>query len=177
MNRYQANVAQLLKEPAGSTRRYTLSEIADDPQSDDGLRGEVRLLRTGRGILVRALVAIGVQMTCSRCLEPFKRTLNLEIEEEYFPTINIITGLPEPVPEEVGAFTIDNNHVLDLSEAIRQYELLAIPMKPLCRKACAGLCAQCGRNLNQGRCSCSAPPDPRWAALKELVASGKITAR
>ena len=66
--------------------------------------------------------------------------------------------------------TMTIDQVLDLSEAVRQYALLALPMKPLCQEDCAGLCPQCGANLNGGSCSCgrdciSSP----WAQLKSLA--------
>jgi uncharacterized protein len=99
--------------------------------------------------------------------------MTLNIEEEYFPIIDVSSDTPLSLPGELGSFTIDEHHVLDLTEAIRQYALLAVPMKPLCREDCAGLCPGCGRNLNQGGCDC--PPqeaDPRWAKLKNLVLTG-----
>jgi uncharacterized protein len=57
-----------------------------------------------------------------------------------------------------------------LNEAIRQYALLARPVKPLCWEDCAGICQTCGQNLNQEPCSCPAPEiDPRWSKLTELL--------
>jgi uncharacterized protein len=70
------------------------------------------------------------------------------------------------LPEDSGGFPIDGHHIIDMTEAVRQYILLTTPMKPLCREDCAGLCPVCGHNLNQGPCSC--PPqgvDPHWAKL------------
>jgi uncharacterized protein len=80
----------------------------------------------------------------------------------------VVGGVPLPLPDEPGCFTIDERHILDLTEAIRQYTLLAIPMKPVCKTNCAGLCPNCGHNLNYGPCNC--PPqevDPRWSKLIE----------
>ena len=68
-----------------------------------------------------------------------------------------------------GALRIDAEQVLDLSEAVRQYRETALPMQPLCRPGCAGLCPTCGRDLNLGACSCpEEPADARWSALAEL---------
>ena len=54
-------------------------------------------------------------------------------------------------------------------EAAREQLLLALPLKVTCREDCKGLCPQCGKNLNQERCSCSTEvEDPRWAALKDV---------
>jgi uncharacterized protein len=69
---------------------------------------------------------------------------------------------------------IDEHHLLDLSEAIRQNALLAVPMKPLCREDCSGLCQQCGKDLNKGQCDCNKSEiDPRWAKLADLASTGK----
>jgi uncharacterized protein len=58
---------------------------------------------------------------------------------------------------------------VDLSELLREQFYLALPMKPLCRDDCKGLCAQCGTNLNTGTCDCHpAWDDPRLAPLKQL---------
>jgi uncharacterized protein len=137
----QENVAQLLKEPVGSTRDYELDEPVDITGNGVGgqVRGKVRLTRTNRGILVKGTVNTGVEVTCSRCLSRFRCPLTFTIEEEYFPVIEVSSGAPLSPPDEPGSFTIDGHHILDLTEAIRQYALLTMPMKPLCREDCTGL--------------------------------------
>jgi len=167
----EINVAQLLKSPIGTTRNYEVSGEVDI--FGDGcaslVGGEVSLMRTDRSILVRGTLSTGAEVTCSRCLTVFGSPLVLNIEEEYFPTVDVVSGNPVSVPDEAGCFTIDKQHMLDLTEAIRQYALLVLPMKPLCRSDCAGLCRECGLNLNLGQCGC--PPklvDPRWAVLTEI---------
>ena len=117
--------------------------------------GDIGLLRTHRGILAKATLATETALTCSRCLTLFHCPLSLNIEEEYVPVLDIITGAPLPPPEDPGSFAIDGHHILDLTEAIRQYALLATPMKPLCREDCTGLCPICGRNPNAGSCACA----------------------
>ena len=167
----QINVAQLLRAAIGSGRDYDIKQVIDI--TGDGVsglvEGRVGLLRTDRGILVKGPLGTEVELTCSRCLGPFKRRLRMDVEEEYFPTTDVDTGAAIAVPDEPGCFTIDLNHILDLTEAVRQYALLALPMKPLCKEDCAGLCPICGHNLNAGPCGC--PPrraDLRWAALSKL---------
>jgi len=131
-----------------------VSGIIDIAGDNSMVQGEVGLTRTDRGILVKATLHTEVKVSCSRCLGLFDCPLALNIEEEYFPTVDVVSGTPLSFPEEPGCFTIDEHHILDLTEAIRQYGLLAMPMKPLCREDCAGLCPSCGHNLNQGTCSC-----------------------
>ncbi|MEM4724436.1 MAG: DUF177 domain-containing protein [Candidatus Hadarchaeum sp.] len=169
------NVAQQLKEGVGSVRNYDI-----DATDDEGhlVRGKIQFLRTNRSILVTGTLETNVTQECSRCLEQFDYYLELNIEEEFFLTIDPISGLPLPPPAEAGAFLIDENHILDLGEAVRQYEVMALPMKPVCRQICAGLCPQCGRNLNYGACDCPAnAPDPRWAKLESLRTTTKRRGR
>jgi uncharacterized protein len=167
----QINVSQLLREPVGAIRDYQVNEVADISGDGKGylVQGEAGMLRTQRSILAKCALNTEVELTCSRCLSLFRYPLTLNFEEEYLPIVDVVSGVPLPLPEEVGTFTIDEHHILDLTEAVRQYTLLAIPMKPLCRKDCAGLCPKCGHNLNQGRCDCPAESkDPRWSGLEKL---------
>ncbi|MFC1908339.1 DUF177 domain-containing protein [Chloroflexota bacterium] len=172
----QINVSQLLQSPVGATRDCPVSELVD--VADNGkvrlVEGEVELLRTPGSILVKGVLNSNIELMCSRCLSSFISPLEVTIEEEYLPTVDVISGSPLPPPEEPGSFTIDAHHVLDLTEAIRQYTTLSVPMKPICQESCAGLCQYCGQNLNQGSCDCpSAEIDPRWSALTKYITHGK----
>lgn len=169
------NVFQQLKSPIGSKWAYEVRELVDIAGSDSQVEGKAALVRTDRGILAEAKLHTEVKLTCSRCLTLFDCSLTLNIEEEYLPTTDVVSGVSLTVPDEAGCFIVDEHHVLDLTEAIRQYALLAIPMKPLCRQDCAGLCPTCGQNLNQGPCHCpSRQADPRWAKLKELASANGV---
>ena len=170
----QINVSQQLKAAIGTERNYDIDETIDIDSCNYKAQGSVKLLRTDHGILVKGELKTASELTCSRCLNQFECPLKLKIEEEYFPTTDIISGTPLPTPDDPSAFTIDERNILDLTEAIRQYTLLAVPMKPLCQPDCAGLCPTCGTNLNQTRCDCPPEPaDPRWAALRELLADSE----
>ena len=175
-NTMQINVSQLLKESIGSTRNYKVNGTTDVVSNDSGVQGEVRLTRTDRGILTEGTLRTEIKLTCSRCLGSFGCPITLNIAEEYFPTTDVISGARLSLAEESGCFTIDEHHIIDLAEAIRQYALLAAPMKPLCGEDCAGLCPICGHNLNQGPCNC--PPqetDPRWSRLSILASANNDT--
>jgi len=76
----QINVSELFKESIGSTREYEVSETVDVGDSSYEVQGDVRLLRTGRGILVKGILYTGVEVTCSRCLSLFSCPLNLNID-------------------------------------------------------------------------------------------------
>jgi uncharacterized protein len=137
----QINVSQLLKETIGSVRNYEVSGAVDIADNGNGnpVQGKVRLTRTNRSILVKGRLYLTVDVACARCLSLFGYPLVLDIEEEYFPALDIVSGAPLPSPDEPSSFTIDEHQVLDLTEAARQYAVTAIPMKPLCRNDCPGL--------------------------------------
>ncbi len=167
----QINVSQLLQESVGATREYEIDEVTDI--INDGkkykVKGVCHLLRIQRSILVKCALNTEVELTCNRCLGLFRYPLNITFEEEFLPTVDISSGAPLPQPEDTGSFTIDEQHTIDLSEAVRQYTVMAVPMKALCDENCAGLCPKCGKNLNQGKCNCpSQEIDPRWIKLTKL---------
>jgi uncharacterized protein len=167
----QINVSQLLQEPIGSSRYYQVNEatVFENGNSHQ-INGECRLLRTQRSILVKCNLNTDAELTCSRCLNTFRQPLNVKFEEEYLPTVDVNTGTPLDIPDDTSLFTIDKDHVIDLTEAIRQYTLLVTPMKPLCREDCSGLCPQCGKDLNKGPCNCPRQEmDHRWSKLTKLI--------
>jgi uncharacterized protein len=171
---FAVNVAQQLKEPIGSVREYDIDGLVEISGKESLVNGHVKLIRTDRGILVEARLDSEINITCCRCLGEFNKTLRLGFEEEYLQTVDLASGSRLSLPKETDYFNINQRHDLDLTEAVRQYALLSIPMKALCRDDCAGLCPQCGHNRNLGPCRCSSVEvDPRWAPLLELRDSRK----
>ncbi len=175
MNQMRINVAQLLKEQSGNAREYDLREdIANlDPEIIplSALTGNAQLIRTADGVLVRGTMRTNLEMNCSRCLEPFSMPVKFLLEEEFRPSIDITTGatLPHRVEDET-ATQIDAHHILDLYEVVRQNILLAIPAHPVCRNNCAGLCPECGQNLNTNPHQHTHEEiDPRLEVLKQLL--------
>lgn len=168
----QYNVAQLLKEPIGATRSYRLEEEkAAEPGFDaDYISGSVQFMRTHQGVLARGEVAARVGQTCGRCLREFTGSARLLVEEEFFPQVDVNTGRRLAWPRDAEGMAIDANHILDLTETVRQSVVAAQPMKPLCREDCSGLCPECGVNRNDGICDCGdGMRDPRWGALTALL--------
>jgi len=171
----QINVAQLLKDAAGTVRRYDLSEdirgIDDELDIQDLLVGPLKMIRTTNGILATATLRTALELQCCRCLEPLSTPIELEIEEEFHPSVDIHTGAKLPIMDcEESATAIDEHHMLDLREIVRQAIFLALPMHPVCKEGCAGLCAQCGQDLSKGQCDCATETlDPRLEILKQLL--------
>ena len=178
------NVAQLLKEHVGATRKLDLntSTLQLEDQSSgaagDGmltaraLNGNVKVTRITDGLLVQGNVEANVDLECSRCLTNFALPVEARLEEQFQPTIDVSTGTPVHRVEGQDSdttFDIDHNHMMDLSEPVRQAILVSLTMKPLCREECAGLCPNCGANLNEGPHECEVETvDHRWAGLREL---------
>ena len=165
------NVAQLLKEPTGATRSVPVNRTPEDGEFvAEGIGGTVQLLRTHQGLLVRGRVEARLLMSCGRCLKEYVGATPLAVEEEFFPLVDVNTGQRMPLPADSDGTVIDANHVLDLTEVLRQYVIAAQPVKPLCRADCAGLCPECGADLNNENCVCAAEAlDPRWASLAALL--------
>lgn len=175
------NVAQLLKSAVGTTRDFDFEEASpsfgEELQVRAPVRGHARLMRTQRGILVHAEFTTVVEQACGRCLEPVVVPVEGEFEEEWFPSTEILTGLPSPRPDDPDAFLINSHHELDLGEALRQYVTTAIPLHVLCDEACAGLCGQCGKNLNQGPCECAPATTERASPFEVLGALHVVASR
>ena len=170
----QVNVAQLLKNVVGTTRTFEVDGLA--LESDDGVpayvRGEFRLTRTDRGVWASGSVALSVDYVCSRCLAPFASWIEAKVDDVFLPSVDITTGAKLRYGEDdTGADvnSIDEQHVLDLSDALRQYRLAGISIAPVCREDCKGICPECGADLNEGACSCKRYQDQRWNVLRELL--------
>jgi len=165
------NVSGLMGEGIGATRRFDVDgRLESEDREPEAVHGSVELLRTKTGVLVRAHLDLVEPETCSRCLRPLEERLAIDFEEEFQATVDRHTGRPVGEAPADDAFVIDENHMLDLTEAVRQYREASAAMQPLCKPGCLGLCPRCGKDLNAGPCACQAGPlDSRWAALAGLL--------
>lgn len=171
----QFNVSQLLKQPTGATRLYsihlkTARSLDDDITFVSPLRGEVKFLRTGADILVIGNLEGRVRKSCPRCLNDFTTPLTVELEEMFYPIFDITTGHPlSPPPDADEANGIDELHTLDLFEVTRQALLLESSSIQYCRPNCKGLCPYCGQDRNVIACTCQDEArDVRWAGLQTM---------
>jgi uncharacterized protein len=114
---------------------------------------------------MRVEVKSGGVFTCDRCLEEFPQDLSSGYGV-MFVTDQDAVGSDG---EEVQVVSPDSTHV-DLAEDVRQFVLLGLPQKLLCREDCAGLCATCGSNLNLGKCDCkNDETDSRLSELQKIL--------
>jgi len=169
------NVAQMLQEPMGSVRQYQVQEtsVTLDEVEVNSLEGWLKLTRTDMGIWVEGRLKAEVSSQCSRCLKSLDFPLKTEINEEFYPTVELSAGvaIAESATEEE-TFRITLTNVLDTREAFRQSIVSRMPMKPLCKQYCAGICPDCGVDRNEAECHCEVRTvDPRWERLLDLLPS------
>jgi uncharacterized protein len=165
------NVAQLLLEAPGSVRQFDFAEPLPDPGDDlhlhGPIRGHARLIRTSRGVLVHSDHVAVATLECARCLEDARATIESSLDEEFLATTDIRTGLPVHLDEALEPDTpvIDEHHVIDLDEVLRQNILTNLPLAPLCEAACPGLCPTCGERLGRAH-------SPHPGERAEVASSG-----
>lgn len=131
----------------------------------------LKLANAGTRILVTGEVAGAVSLECARCAEAFDLPLTVEIDEEFLPSTSPeVAEAGGFVWSDINVFDVDEDEI-ELNEILRQNVIAALPIQPLCTEACAGLCANCGENLNRATCSCAKTDlDPRLAGLLDLQA-------
>jgi uncharacterized protein len=161
--------------------RIDLQRIKEKPLSwqetiqptDPAAVGEVdfsaRLSYAEPGYLLRGRLRYDQTLRCDRCLREVPQAVDTPLE------LLILTHeeAPEAREQELEEQDLSILHVsgdiLDTEPLVAEQVQLNVPMKPLCREDCAGLCSVCGADLNEEQCHCERrPPDPRWAALAAL---------
>ena len=158
------SVADLLRRP-GSSR----SEVVDAPMEElqvidtrmpggSDVHVEVRIESLNEGAVAKGVVEAPWTGSCRRCLRPIDGTLRGEVLEVF-----------EAEPTEGETHLLDGDRI-DLEPVAREAVLLELPIAPLCKEECRGLCPTCGVDRNEVDCGCAeAPGDPRWAGLDGLT--------
>lgn len=160
----RVNVGFLLNETVGYSREIEFDHpvvcVGEDLTLHD-LRGRVRLTRTAQGLYGQGELTAHTPTECVRCLAEFSQTLSLRIDELFvYPPVNATDPL----------LVVSDDMHINLAPLVREYMLLDMPLQPICRPDCKGLCPQCGEDRNQVACGCEDERiDPRLAALKSLL--------
>ena len=153
-------------------RRYEPATIARD---DDPFRLvgpvdlEAAVRKDAQKVRLTGRVKATLELDCSRCLEPFVMPVDTPFDLLLLPAAeNAGEGEREVAEEDLGV-SYYRDDVIDLGEVMREQFYLALPMKPLCRTECLGLCPVCGRNRNRDACACQNEwEDPRLEPLRKL---------
>ncbi len=164
-------VVEKLKEGKNRFRFNIPPEIMeiDKPQLAKWVEYDVVLIKKGEKVILQGRVTTEVVLKCSRCLEEFKQRINESFEITY------IKGKPSKTvePVELSKFELDEEYYqteINLLIPARDAILLSVPIAPLCRENCKGLCPICGINLNKKVCNCKKElPESPFAVLKEIL--------
>lgn len=166
------DVSELRKHADARVRRQFTVDPADLSGADgvvavSPLSAEAEAMSSGDGVLVRVRAKGLVTLQCSRCLEEFQAPVELVAEQEF--TESALVG-DDDEDEGDDSLPLPADGLIDLSAIVREAFFLWLPMKPLCRPDCRGLCPVCGKNLNEGTCGCSTEViDPRLEKLRDLL--------
>ena len=127
----------------------------------------LRVSQDGAEVVVEGAVDATIPQACSRCLEPFPVSVRAAIDLRFMPRPSAGDTIELSTDDFETGFYVDDQ--LDLGSIVQTEATLALPMKPLCKPGCRGLCPVCGANRNLEPCACpERPPDPRLAGLRAL---------
>lgn len=161
---FRLNVGFIIHENVGYTRDFPFEVPAVYLPPDLKLKnlfGSVRVSRATQGLLVQVRLTADVFAECVRCLIEFYQPLEINFTELYAFNRDSVTESGLLAPE---------NGKIDLEPFVREEMLLAIPISPLCKTSCLGLCPTCGANLNETICDHqNEDVDPRLSILKTLL--------
>jgi uncharacterized protein len=126
---------------------------------------EVTIEKRGLNYYLDFISTVFGEFQCDRCLEKFTKEIIAKSQIIYTEDFGLIDGENEP---EI-IYLKPGEEEICISENIRQFILLNVPIKLLCSENCKGLCPNCGENLNISKCNCKEELiDPRWEKLKKL---------
>jgi uncharacterized protein len=125
---------------------------------------DLRLESVMEGVLVSATAQAEVAGECVRCLDPITRSVEVSMQELYaYP------GRERDVDDDDAELPVLEGDLIDLEPVLRDAVVLALPLRPLCRDDCPGLCPECGARLADDPAHGHEEADPRWAALQGLL--------
>ena len=121
-------------------------------------------VRNTAGVLVMTgSIRTTIHGVCDRCASEFDREIEFSLDD-----VVLVTELANEENEDEWVFPLEGDSA-DLDDIVRTVFVLNLDSKLLCKEDCQGLCCRCGKNLNDGPCSCQKELDPRFAALKQLL--------
>ncbi len=154
-------------------RRYEPEKFTIDPD-DFRLATPVSLVvsvqKDGRKVRLAGKLTTTIECACSRCLEPYQIPVAETFDLLYLPASENAASVDHEVRDDDVAASSYENDEIDLGALIREQLYLVLPMKPLCRADCQGLCPVCGTNRNRETCTCETTwVAPRMEALRRLT--------
>ncbi len=133
------------------------------------------VIKSEDDIYIEGKLQGAIESECSRCLTSFKMPLDLEVNVVYVPEREVSEEEGADIEEGANTFYYSGDTV-DLRQEIQDLVLVSLPIKPVCRPECKGLCSQCGADLNEGPCGCEQRTGPSpFDKLKGLRSKLKDT--
>ena len=157
------NVGFIIRESAGYSRifEFDVPHLKFDDFELENMVGAITISRSSEGLLTQAAFNASVSAACVRCLDPFSQPLSIEFTELY--------TFPSRAQEDT-ELIVPAEGKINFAPLLREYMLLAMPINPVCRESCQGICHECGINLNKGKCNHETVySDPRLAVLKQFL--------
>lgn len=115
-------------------------------------------------IILNSETKIIAELVCDRCGEDYNKVIKSEYKMVY-----LLRGTEEENESIDIIYLNSDTDKINIKDDVRDYALLALPMKKLCTEDCKGLCYKCGKNLNEGACECNRNEiDDRWKPLQKL---------
>lgn len=149
----------------------SITEFGMDCRITEALHADLTIVPAGEGVLIRGQLTGGIVLPCDRCTEDALVHLNHGFE--FFESLSEqpLTDSDDDSFSDASGLIVweQGTPLLDMAALCWEEFVLALPVKPLCREDCKGLCSSCGTNLNRAPCTCSPDEgDPRLAALRSL---------
>ncbi|MBK7452365.1 MAG: DUF177 domain-containing protein [Anaerolineales bacterium] len=161
---FRINVGFIAHEEIGRSHDFPFEFdkiVLGDDLELRGLDGIVNIGRTPQGLVLQADFSAETTVMCVRCLQDFNQELDWSFTELY--------AFDKRSETESGLILPEDGHI-DLAEMLREYALLEVPISPICKPDCQGLCTECGQNLNEMDCGHSPEEnDSPFAKLKDLL--------
>jgi len=160
---FRLNVGFIVHEEVGFNREFPFAfdEILLEDVTLRAFEGQAVIGRTPQGLIVQAHFEALTTLECVRCLASFDYRVRLDMTEMY--------AFNKKSVSESGLLLPEDAHI-DLQPLIREYALLALPISPICKPDCKGLCPLCGENLNQNDCGHQpVTSESPFSALKDLL--------
>ena len=126
------------------------------------VRAEGSVRNTAGVLVMTGAITTTLHGVCDRCASDFAADVEFPID------VVLVTELSNEENEDEWVFPLEGDSA-DLDDIIRTVFVLNMDSKLLCKPECKGLCCRCGKNLNDGPCSCQKELDPRFAALRQLL--------
>jgi uncharacterized protein len=152
-----------------------LSKIKSDSgvEFTGPIRFDLKAYRVGELIVIDGHFTAPVRFSCVRCLSEFETDLTAAFKLTYCRESDSADRKPDEAEvalkaDEIGLIRFSGLHI-DLRPALQEELIMALPMRPLCKESCKGLCPRCGANLNEGDCACLRQKGhPGFAVLKNI---------